>query len=213
VSRRRLLVGGLLGLAILGSALALLHRPILRAVGAWLQVEDRLERADAIVVLAGGTPWREAAAAELWQAGWAPRVIISRPAPRPDLEELVRLGIRAADQQGEARLALEKFGVPGTRITAIPEPAGTTEPELHLVHLAARAAGYHRLIFVTSPEHSRRVKLIWSRESRDVQGLVTVVREGFPFDDWWRRRRAAEAVLHEYLGLLAITLGISPLMR
>jgi hypothetical protein len=28
-------------------------------------------------------------------------------------------------------------------------------------------------------------------------------------DGWWRHRRMAEGVLHEYLGLLAIYLGVS----
>jgi hypothetical protein len=42
---------------------------------------------------------------------------------------------------------------------------------------------------------------------------VIAARERFPFDDWWRRRRAAESVLHEYLGLLVLSLGISHLFR
>jgi hypothetical protein len=41
-----------------------------------------------------------------------------------------------------------------------------------------------------------------------------VVPASFPAEDgWWRRRRCSEAVLHEYLGLLALYLHISSLMR
>ena len=65
------------GIAILAAGLVLAggvwHAPVLRALGTWLRIEDRLERADAIVVLAGGTPRREATAAALWKEGWAPR--------------------------------------------------------------------------------------------------------------------------------------------
>jgi uncharacterized SAM-binding protein YcdF (DUF218 family) len=214
MSRRRGLLRIGLGLLALGLVVAVFHAPILTAAARWLRVEDRLAHGDAIVVLAGGAPWREAKAATLYQEGWAPRVIISRPAPRADLEELVKMGIRRADLQGESQQVLEKYGVPAARIVAISEPARTTEPELRLVATAAKASGYRRLILVTSPEHTRRVKLIWSRQApRDIEGIVVPARENFPFDEWWRRRRAAEAVLHEYLGLVAVSLGVSNLLR
>ncbi len=190
------------------------HGPVLKSIAEWLRVEDRLERADAIVVLAGGTPWREAMAATLWKQGWAPRIIISRPFERPELDEMIRLGIRQLDLQGEARLALEKYGVAPDRILAIRETSNTTEPELRLVYDAVSNLDYRRLIFVTSPEHTRRVKLIWSRQAPGApEGIVVPAREAFPFGDWWLRRRAAESVLHEYLGLLAIALGISHFLR
>jgi uncharacterized SAM-binding protein YcdF (DUF218 family) len=211
---RRLVSVVVVGLAGLALALAALHGPILRSLGSWLHVEDPLEHADALVVLAGGTPWREATAAALWQAGWAPRVMISRPSSRPDLQELIELGIRKLDLQGESRAVLEAYGVPSDRIVAIEDAARTTEPELELVRAAAGARGYRRLIFVTSPEHTRRVRVTWSREAPGgPEGIVVATREDFPFDDWWRRRRAAESVLHEYLGLLAIGLGISQFMQ
>jgi uncharacterized SAM-binding protein YcdF (DUF218 family) len=214
MATRRPLVGAIVALAALAVGLAAFHSPILRSVGAWLHVEGRPERADAIVVLAGGTPWREATAAELWKQGWAPRIIISKPFERPELDEMLRLGIRQLDLQGEARLALEKYGVPANRIVAIRETSRTTEPELRLVYDAVKPLDYRRLIFVTSPEHTRRVRLIWSRQApAGPQGIVVAAREEFPFGDWWRRRRAAESVLHEYLGLLAIALGISDYLR
>jgi hypothetical protein len=56
------------------------------------------------------------------------------------------------------------------------------------------------------------VRLIWAREARGhIEGLVVGARRGeeFAVDGWWRHRRMAEGVLHEYLGLLAIYLGVS----
>jgi len=55
------------------------------------------------------------------------------------------------------------------------------------------------------------VKLVWTREaSGGIEGLVALVKEDdVPGDGWWRKRRQAEAVLHEYLGLAAIYLGVS----
>jgi len=211
---RRLVLGLSLVMTALIVVLVVWHGPILYSIGAWLRVEDRLERADAIVVLAGGTPGREATAAALWREGWAPRVVISRPFERAELRELIDLGIRPLDQQGEARKALETYGVPPDRIIALPDISATTEPELALVRDAALARGYRRVILVTSPEHTRRVKMIWERQSPAGPGaLVVPAREPFPFEDWWRRRRAAEIVLHEYLGHLVLALGISHLFR
>ena len=211
---RRLWPGLAIAVAGLAFALVVWHAPLLRSAGSWLRVEDRLEHADAIVVLAGGTPRREATAAALWQEGWAPRIIISRPLERADLRELIDLGIRRFDQQGESRQALEAYGVPPDEIIAIPDISRTTEPELALVRDAAQARGYRRLILVTSPEHTRRVKVLWSRQGPGAPDAIVIpAREPFPFEDWWRSRRASEAVLHEYLGHLAIALGISHLFR
>ena len=217
MARRRRVVGGVLvalcGLIVL---LALGHQPILRLVAAALVVEDPLEPADAIVVVAGGTPSREALAATLFREGWAPRLIISRAFTPAQVRELNALGVRPLDLQGESRLALEKYGVAPNRIIALGAPVKTTEPELRLVHQVARADGYRRVILVTSPPHTRRVKLIWSRENREsrIDGIVAAApNEDFAVDGWWRQRRAAEALLHEYLGLLAIYLRVSPLMH
>jgi len=55
------------------------------------------------------------------------------------------------------------------------------------------------------------VKLVWTREAAGgIEGLVTLAEEGdFPGEGWWWKRRDAEAVLHEYIGLAAIYLGVS----
>ncbi len=209
--RRRAVSGVVAALALLGAAAVLAHGPILRSVGRALIVEDPLGRADAIVVVAGGTPSREAAAAVLFREGWAPRIILSNQFTPDRVRELIALGIRRTDLQGEARLALEKHGVPAAAIVALGEPVRITETELRLVRETAQARGYGRVILITSPLHTRRVRLIWSREAQGrIEGLVVGARgEEFTVDGWWRRRRMAEAVLHEYLGLLAIYLGVS----
>ena len=68
---------------------------------------------------------------------------------------------------------------------------------------------------MSSPEHTRRVKTIWYR--RGTNGVEAIVRATpyghFPRDGWWRERRMAERVLHEYLGLSALYVGVSGWMR
>jgi uncharacterized SAM-binding protein YcdF (DUF218 family) len=208
---RRLVLAALVLAAIAVVALV----PALRLIGRALVVEDPLAKADAIVVVAGGTPDREEAAARLYRQGLAPEVLLSNQFTPERVRDLIALGARRFDYQGEARVALEKHGVPSPAIVALLTPVTTTEAELKAVGEAARVRGWHRVILVTSPQHSRRVKLVWTREApAGIEGLVRVVPEDQFLDgDWWRKRRQAEAVLHEYLGLTAIYLGISHLLR
>lgn len=212
---RRPLSIAALALAALGIVAVIAHEPALRAVGGALVVEDALASADAIVVVAGGIPTREVAAAGLYREGIAPRVVLSNQFTPKRIHDLIALGARRLDYQGESRVVLEKHGVPSSAIVALTAPVKTTEAELKIVGETARANGWRRVILVTSAPHSRRVKLVWSREGPPgVEGLVRPVQEDdFLEDGWWLKRRQAEAVLHEYLGLAAIYLGVSPYLN
>ena len=207
----RWLAGILLGVAVLVVAGYFLSGPALRSVGRWLIVSDPLAPADAIVVVAGGTPAREREAAELFKRGLAPRVIVSRPVMTGGHVALMRFGIRTHTFQEESRLALERLGVPTAAIVSLSELVPITETELRIVQQAAAAAGYRRVILVTSPDHTRRVKMIWTRlPANGVHAAVHAsARSGFSAEDWWRGRRTFEVVLHEYLGIGAIALGVS----
>lgn len=213
--RRRLLLTALLVALVLLATVAVAHRPLLRAAGHALVVEDPGGTADAIVVVAGGTPGREARAAALFQAGGAPQVLVSRQFVPQRVRTLLELGIRPLDFQGESVAALEKFGVPGSAIVTLDEPVEITETELQRVVATAKARGWHRVTLVTSAFHARRVRLIWSREAAGAveAGLAVTHDECSGQDGWWRRRRCSEAVLHEYLGLFALYFKVSSLMR
>jgi len=212
--RRRVLIVLVLVLVLVPLGV-LVHRPLLRATGRALIVEDPRGHADAIVVVAGSTPSREDRAAALFREGWAPRVLVSRQFVPRRVQRLLDMGIRPLDFQGESVLALEKFGVPRDAIVVLDQPVEITETELRAVAGAARERGWQRLTLVTTAFHSRRVQVIWRRETGGaIEGrLATVADECNAGDAWWRRRRCSEAVLHEYLGLLALYLRISSLMR
>ena len=209
-TRIRLAVGAMAAAVMAILAVAALE-PALRLVGRALVVEDAVAPSDAIVIVAGGIPTREATAAGLYGRGLAPLVVLSNNFTPDRVRELITLGGRHLDYQGESRLVVEKHGVPPTAIVALSPPVKTTEAELKLVAETARARGWRRVILVTSPQHSRRVKLVWSREAAGkIEGLIALAEvDEFPGEGWWWKRRDAEAVLHEYLGLAAIYLGVS----
>jgi uncharacterized SAM-binding protein YcdF (DUF218 family) len=215
VTRRPVWVALIALLALAGLAV-LAHRPLLRAASqALVVVDDPRERADAIVVVAGSTPSREETAAGLFRAGWAPRVLVSRQFVPGRVQRLIDMGIRRLDFQGESVAALQRYGVPRDAIVTLDQPVEITETELRAVAALARDRGWRRLILVTTPFHARRVQLIWRRESGGaIEGRLAAVPDECAGEDaWWRRRRCSEAVLHEYLGLLALYLHISSLMR
>jgi len=211
--RRRLaLAAG--AFVVLTVAALFFHAWLLRGLGAWLVVSEPLLPADAIVVLAGGTPFREMAAADLFRQGLAPRVVLSLALiPRPHAA-LMQLGIRLHEPQAEARLVLEKHGVPASAILALRVPVKITEAELALVRATAEAAGLRRVILVSSADHGRRIKMIWADVGGPVEARVHSVRdETFAPDGWWRDRRMFELLLHEYLGIAAYRLGLSPFLK
>jgi uncharacterized SAM-binding protein YcdF (DUF218 family) len=213
--RRRPLLAALLVVLALLAMVAVAHRPLLRAAGHALVVDDPGRPADAIVVVAGGTPGREERAAALFQAGGAPQVLVSRQFVPQRVRTLLELGIRPLDFQGESVAALEKFGVPRSAIVTLDEPVEITETELRRVVAVAKARGWRRVTLVTTAFHARRVRLIWTREAAGAveAGLAVTHDECSAEDGWWRRRRCSEAVLHEYLGLFALYFKVSSLMR
>ena len=94
--------------------------------GAALIVSDTPRRSDAIVVVAGGTPPREARAAELYRAGVAPLVVVSRQSLPGRVQTLIAMGIRPLDFQGEAVAVLLKFGVPREAVVTLDQSVEIT---------------------------------------------------------------------------------------
>src|SRR6266536_4591474 len=99
-------------LALVPTALVL-HPLWLGALGDFLVARDELRRADAIVVLAGNSPYRAEHAVELYRAGWAPRVLISNELVLSHGVEVSWLALRQAglvhlDLPDEAVVPLER---------------------------------------------------------------------------------------------------------
>ena len=108
--RRRLKISLLAILAVL----LVIGVVVFRNAGHWLVREDPVGKADVIVVLSGGLPFRAEGAASVFKSGYAPAVWVSKPAGPQ--EELAALGIHFVGEEEYNREILVQQGVPDTAI-------------------------------------------------------------------------------------------------
>ena len=178
-----------------------------RWLGPWLVVDEPLARSDVIFVTDGKTPQRELEGAALFLEGWAPRVALTLPR-EPISEDVRRLAGEPAQQEHSARI-LRRRGVPEAAIVRLERMVDNTEQELQADFDYARGQGFRRVIIVSSPYHTRRIRVIWrSRFEAEIPAVVRVTRYG-PVDParWWRSRRSLEEISHEVFGITNFLLG------
>ena len=198
-SRRQRYLLPIVGLLVLG----LLAGTAFRGVRNWLVVSDPIEKSDVIAVLGGGVPHRAMEAARLYGQGRASEVWVTRP-PDPAIDDpMVRLGIQRTVSADYSRQILEAMGVPSESIRWIPSPIRNTAGEVGVIAGALAETGGERVIIVTSPFHTRRVRTIWRRiVGGDYKALIQPA-TGDPFDSghWWRHTNDIRAVVNELMGL------------
>lgn len=187
-------------LAIIGALyLCLTLLPVAGLLSGPLQVADALDRADAIVVLAGGSSGghltnasirRTLHGISLFRLGYAPRIILS--------------GGSSGDVRGAPEAALMAFFALGL---GVPRQAIVIEHRSHRTAASARAVaemlpalGAKRVLLVTSRPHMRRALLAFRRAGvvalpANVPGPLS---EALPLG----RLVLTQSVAHEYVGLV-----------
>ena len=179
-----------------------------RGAGRWLVREDALARADVIVVLSGGLPFRAEEAAKVYRAGYAPEVWLTRPdSPSGQLAEM---GISYEGEEDYNRAILIHDGVPAGTVRVLPERIVDTEEEIEEVAREMRHQAKTSVILVTSPEHTRRVKMLWRKLAGNALSAILHGTPKDPFnpDHWWRDTRDIFSVVREMLGLINAWAGL-----
>jgi uncharacterized SAM-binding protein YcdF (DUF218 family) len=181
---------------------------VFRGAGRWLNREDPLAHADVIFVLGGGMPQRASEAGTVYANGFAPEVWLSRPDNPSD--KLDKLGIRFVGEEEYNRQILIHAGVPENAIHILPGYVVNTEQELQEAAGELRREGKTSVIFVTSPQHTRRVWTIWQKLARNDPRAIVHAAHDDPFDPdhWWRNTRDVLSVVRESLGLLNAWAGL-----
>jgi uncharacterized SAM-binding protein YcdF (DUF218 family) len=201
IVRSALILGPLLLLAVF----------VLSRLGAWLVVQDPLQKADAIFVLGGTRYERPLEAVELYKEGWAPRITLMRQISDAGEVELMKRGIpypREVDHQVEV---MGRLGVPATDILVLDEADNTAEEAEALYRVATRER-WTRAIVVTSKQHTRRARLVMRRKLTGTGTEVIVRASRFDVanvDRWWENRSTLRFTLFESQRLLGYWIGVA----
>ncbi len=164
-------------------------------VADWLDDPDAPQKAAAILVLGGGSS-RALEAADLYRAGYAPKIYLSEPVRDPNAVQLEALGLHLPREEEMTRAALAARGVPADAVELFIKDALSTAQEAKAA--ASRFAGVPgTLIVVTSPPHIHRTRIIF-RDALPGRSLVVVANhyEKFPHR-WWHDQNAAREVVLE----------------
>jgi uncharacterized SAM-binding protein YcdF (DUF218 family) len=174
--------------------LYIVRHPLLRLTGRFWIVDDAPAASDAIVIL-GDDNYdgdRATRAAELFKAGWAPRIIASGRYLRP----------YASIAELEERDLLNR-GVPASAIVRLAHRAENTREEAVVLSQLVSARGWKRIIVVTSNYHTRRSLYICARTfpPGTVLRVASARDSEYDPDNWWRTRRGVKIFAHEFLGM------------
>jgi uncharacterized SAM-binding protein YcdF (DUF218 family) len=188
-----------------------------QGLGKWLVMEDPLERAAAIVILGGQSPYRAMEGASLYKGGWAAEVWVPSPVMREETKILWEMGIPWMEEERLNKMILERLGVPSTAIRVLPDRVRNTVEEVRLVSSLLRGKGDKPVILVTSKVHTRRTRATWRAIVGKSPRAIVRFAKLDPFDpvSWWRYTEDALAVVREVVGLLNVWAGfpLQPMVR
>ena len=185
------LASTLAAVAVLGFVAYQLRAPLLTWVGGLMYHEDPLGPVDAIVVLGGGRLDRVVEAADLFAAGYAPIVLLTRMPEIPIIAELQARGLDVSTAL-ELRLDyLEALGVPRDTTTVLQRVIESTQAEAELIAEWAESRQIGRLIVVTTGFHTSRARFVFDRvlRGRPTEALIRPSStSGFEPATWWHTR-------------------------
>ena len=174
-------------------------------LGNWLMLPSQTEKADVIVVLAGGGPERMMKGIELYKQGLAPELWYTGDVPFDEMSSFT-------DGELARRFALDQ-GVPASALRLL--STSSTWEDGQQIAAALRQVGASRLLLVTSWYHSRRAMCVlhWH-----LQGTQVVVFYNGPAlhtagpDNWWQNEEGLVSVVNEWFkfGLYWVKYGLKP---
>ena len=180
-------------------------------VGVYLTKEDPIRKADAIAVLAGTRMDRALEAADLYQSGYAPRIVITQQKPERSFAVLAQRGIALPQDADVTRGVLQQLGVPADAIIIPAAIHGNTAQEAQTLRQLAVGNRWRTLIVVTSKYHLRRAGFALRRELNGTG--IAVMMHGTRYDEvrpdrWWTSRADWRWVISEGGKLVAYELGL-----
>lgn len=170
--------------------LALFSSPFwLSAYGRYLVVDEKPQKCDAIVILAGETVPRVAKGAELYREKYGDLVIMSG-------------GGRLSTKYTEARIMLEEaedLGVPPSAVILEDQSMSTYENAVFVKRIIMER-NIKSFLLVTSSYHTRRSKYIFDKVFKDTGIRIITVAAPDPrysTSSWWKDHESQQRALTE----------------
>jgi uncharacterized SAM-binding protein YcdF (DUF218 family) len=182
---------------------------VLTAIGGLLIAHDEPGRADAIVVLSGSLPDRILEAVDLYQAGLAPRIILTREFSLPGMAALRARGGTLPEHHEQNLSVAEQLGVPAAALSIMPRATASTLEEARALVAYLRSQQVRTIVLVTSKLHTRRASMTFRAASGGEIAVAVVPSryDPFPAEGWWRGRAFVRRLVIEY-GKLAMFLVV-----
>lgn len=198
---------------LLGATLVILAAGTFGCVrlGSFLAAEDPLTKADAIFMFAGTQAERPLEGADLYRAGYAPVLVLTRPTEEAAIEFLAKRGIELPTRFSLMRDVLRKLEIPDAAIIVPSRIHDNTAQEAHTLRELALEHRWRRVILVSSKYHLRRVGMAARRALRDTD--VTIVLRASRYDPsmperWWQRRADVRTMLWELPKVISYAAGM-----
>lgn len=181
-------------------------------IGPVLTREDPLEHVDAILVLAGTKMVRPLEAGDLYLAGYAPVIVMTRDLEESDAFAAInRRGLPVPRDADRAREVLVSMGIPRSAIVIPDRLHDSTAAEAQTYRELVERNHWRTVIVVTSRFHLGRARFAIERALRGTN--VRVVMRSSRYDPmrperWWTRRAEIRWVGSELTKFLAYRLGL-----
>ena len=172
---------------------------------------DPAAPADAIYVLGGSRVDRWLEAAELYNAGAARHIVLSRGGTEAGEVLLASRGISVPNGGDIGRgVMVQHLGIPTTAVDVLPQPVDNTAQEAEAILERARRDGWTHIIVITASSATRRAGYAFNRVLGD--GIRVTMRHT-RFDEydpvwWWRSRVSFRQTFYEVPKLFAYWLGL-----
>jgi hypothetical protein len=192
-------------IVLLGStaSISAIRRPLLRAAGWVLVVNDPVEVADVIVLAYDDDSAGMLEAADLVHSGVATRVAIFADAPDRVDREFIRRGVPYEDTAARAVRKLKALGV--GNIEQIPNTVHGTEDIARVLPDWCEQQSLRSVLLVSPSDHSRRLRRVLRRAMKDHHARVTIRSARYSVfdpDRWWESHDAIRTELVEFEKLL-----------
>ena len=207
IARRRRWAGIVVVVVLLGAGssigISAIRRPILRAAGWALVVNERVEAADVIVLASNADGAGMLEAADLVHSGVATRVAVFADPPDSVDLEFIRRGIPYEDAAARSIRELRALGV--DTIGQIPRKVAGTEDEGRVLPDWCDQQRFRSVVVVSTSDHSRRLRRVLHRSMKGHQTRVTVRSARYSVfdpDRWWESHDETRTEVEELEKLL-----------